>query len=99
MSGSGVAIGSTLSYPTGVAPEDHEESSNPAPCHAVPVGARAAVPFWYFQVLPAGKSVLLGGLAARARQLPPRLLSKVGLISSIEYPGESPTVGQGKPSW
>src|SRR5687768_7034185 len=82
-------------------------ASSKAGCRHEVVGVEASlVPFAYFHIDCAGRSVVFwGGMPApppAARQLPPRLLSSAGLINSMElpWPGTfaSPTVGQGKPS-
>ena len=39
------------------------------------------------------------GMLPDERQLPPRSLSRFGLMSSIDGLGGSPTVGHGQPSW
>src|SRR5678815_592522 len=101
MSFSGVPIATEGSYPIGIGPESHVLSSNPAFLQTVLGMDASLVPLRYFQTDPA----LIRRFDPKfplpfteARQLPPRALSKPGLISSMEYPGGSPTMGQGNPS-
>src|SRR4051812_32052754 len=99
MSASVVGSVNSESYPIGSVPAVHVPSLNDVPRQLVPVGARADVPLRYRHDDPDVTSVVsLVAVVFFDRQLPPTLLSRAGLINSIEYPGASPTVGHGKPA-
>ena len=89
------------SYPTGAGPESQAESLKPGSRQAPAVVEGSERPFQIDHVAPAAVTMTSGTVVTAstdARQLPPSSLSSDGCSSSIEFPGASPTVGQGNPS-